>query len=137
VIPEQIAIRKLLTDEVEKKVFFTLHQQVKTRIFDQGQDASGSQIGRYSKAYLKKRSKKGYSGDKVVLEFTGQMKNDFQLVANPQGGLSSGFLNKHNGDKSFWVEETYGKEIFKLTAQEIQLIDKLYDAELNRILNES
>ena len=125
----------LLTDQVEKSVILTVHQQVKVRIFDRGQAANGSQIGRYSDPYVKQRIKKGLgSGKKVVLEFTGQMRNDFQVVE--QGGqIGSGFLNKVNTDKSFWVEKTYTKQIFDLTDSEEQLVEDLYQQEVDAILN--
>lgn len=124
----------LLTDQVEKSVVLTVHQQVKTRIFDRGRDVNNSQIGNYSAPYIKTRVRKGLgASSRVVLEFTGQMRNDFNVVEEG-GGLGSGFLNSKNGDKSRFVERTYSKSIFDLTTEEQDLLDSLFQQEVDRIL---
>lgn len=129
------ALREILSGDIDKRVLLTVHQQIKTRIFVDGEDASENPIGNYSKPYIKRRVKKGLGGSpKVVLEFTGQMKNDFQLIEEG-GSLGSGFLNSANGDKSEWVEDTYNKEIFKASKDEEDLIEELINSEVNRLLN--
>lgn len=106
-----------------------------TRIFDEGKAASGSQIGTYTKAYIETRKKKGLgSSSKVILEFTGQMRNDYHLIQDGPN-FASGFLNKVNGDKSEWVEDTYDKEIFNLTKKEQELLDKLVEEKVNDALS--
>jgi hypothetical protein len=129
------ALRALLRDDIEKRVLLTVHQQVKKRIFDDGQDANSKQIGVYSNKYVRQRIKKGLTGStKVVLEFTGQMKNDFQLLED-QGQYASGYLNNINGDKSNWVEGTYKTTIFDLTDQEAALMDELFEKEIETLIN--
>ena len=108
-----------------RPIFLTIHQQVITRIFDHGNDASSSQIGEYTDSYVKRRVKKGLgSSKKVILQFTGQMRNDFVLIEE-DGNFGSGFLNDANADKSKWVEETYNKVIFDLTSDEQMLLQQL------------
>ena len=70
----------------------------------------------------------------MVLEFTGQMRNGFQIIEQ-EGKLGSGFPNAKNIDKSFWVESTYNKEIFSASKDEQQLFQELLDSEINNLLN--
>ncbi len=135
VIKNQVAkLQEILDGKVDRRVLLTLHQQLKTRIFD-GFDSSNSQIGRYSAPYIKRRVKRGLGGNpKVILEFTGQMKNDF-LLLEENNGYGSGFSNDANGDKSFWVEDTYDKRIFDLSDNERELLEDLYEQQVNQLLN--
>jgi hypothetical protein len=127
-------LRKLLTGETQRAVILTVHQQITKRIFDDGKDKNETLIGNYTLGYLKRRVKKGFpSNRKVILEFTGQMRNDF-LVVDVNGQLGSGFLNKFNADKSFWVEETYAKEIFDISKSETDLLIELLDQSTTEIL---
>lgn len=59
----------------------------------------------------------------VVASLTRQMENDMKVISL-SGGYGIGFSNKHNYDKSQWVEGTYkmkGK-IFALSAEEKQAV---------------
>lgn len=58
---------------------------------------------------------------KVVLSLTRQMENDMGVVAAGKS-YGIGFKNKLNYDKSIWCEETYNKDIYKLTPQELELV---------------
>ena len=129
-------ISDLLNPEFLKPVLLTVHQQMTRRIFDEGKDANNSQIGEYSDAYVKQRQKKGLgSSKKVILEFTGQMRNDFLLIQDGSN-FGSGFTNENNGNKSEWVEDTYDKTIFDLTDQEEQLLEALINERVEQTLNE-
>lgn len=138
VIERQIlALKEILSGRPQRRVLLTVHQQMTTRIFDEGKDAKNSRIGVYSDAYLKQRKKKGLgSSKKVVLEFTGQMRNDYQLIEKG-GKFGSGFLNNFNGQKSEWVEDTYDKSIFDLTSEEERLLTDLLNEETQRILEQA
>lgn len=119
------------TEEFLRPIFLTLHQQVTQRIFDQGLDARDAQIGEYSEEYIKRRVKKGLGASpKVILQFTGQMRNDFVFIQD-QERQGSGFLNQANADKSKWVEETYNKVIFDLTEKEERLLSELIEAKID------
>jgi hypothetical protein len=128
-----------LLQEVGKKEFLvpilnTVHQQVVKRIFDDGKDAQGAQIGTYSEPYIKRRQRKGLGANsKVNLEFTGQMRNDF-LIVEEGDKVGSGFLNRFNYDKSKWVEATYGKEIFNLTKDEEELLSRLINQGIQNLI---
>ena len=129
-------MKALSSDQVITKVLITVHQQVTTRAFDAGKDANNTDIGEYSDKYIKTRQKKGLgTSRKVVLEFSGQMRNDFLLKNQGSNVWTSGFSNEANFDKSEFVEETYKKEIFKLSNNEEKLIDELISNETKRILN--
>ena len=54
---------------------------------------------------------------KVIISLTGQMENDFSVVAT-QTGYGLGYNNTENANKVEYVEHTYGKKIFALTADE-------------------
>lgn len=78
---------------------------------DAGTFSRGNSIG-------KSRPKYNRSGDtKVVVSLTRQLENDWSVIATSRG-YGIGFLNSHNTDKAGWVEGTYNKKIFKLTAGE-------------------
>lgn len=124
----------ITTDKVERKVFSSVHASISNRIFGGGKDERGSNIGTYSSAYIKTRIKKNWgSSRKVILQLTGQMKNDFSLIRDGSD-LASGFKNDKNGQKSRWVEETYNKEIFTASKQEEDLANELYAGELDKLI---
>jgi hypothetical protein len=128
-------LKKILRGDLDRAVFLTAHQLITRRIFDQGKDSKDRAIGEYSEPYVKRRAKAGRgSSKKVILEWTGQMRNDFHLIE--QGGkFGSGFLNDFNADKSEWVESTYKKDIFEASKKEEKDIEIIYQKEVNRILN--
>ncbi len=93
---------------------FAIH---KPRIFEEGKDANGNQIGEYVDGYYKeKRREKGREIGFVNLAMTEQMKRDYQPTQD--GIVGYGFTNKFNLDKSFWNEDRYQKEIFALSDAE-------------------
>ena len=134
------------TSRLERMVAVQMLQQVKSRIFDQGKDSNGGQIGNYSAAYMKQRRAKNFpSSTQVILQATGQMHSDFQY-ANDGDQFGLGFKNANidttgkkkvtsNSDKAEAVERTYGKEIFKLTDSETKNAHKIVEIEVNKILN--
>jgi len=112
-------------------IALTVHQQMVKRIFDDGKDASDAQIGEYTEGYVRTRERAGLGGDrKVILQFTGQMRNDFSVIQNNRK-LGHGFKNTANFDKSEWVEETYEKEIFDFTDDEKKLFSDLLNEKLD------
>jgi hypothetical protein len=76
------------------------------------------------------------TGDtKVVISLTRQMENDFKVVATDQGyGL--GYSNPDNLAKAGYVEATYKKKIFDLTASETELAIAVATEELTKFLNQ-
>lgn len=131
----QEAMNAISRGEPERRAALTFQQQVTVRIFDQGKDKNNQSIGKYSEGYVKQRRKKGLgSNPKVVLQFTGQMRNGFTIVEH-QGKIGLGFLNNTNLEKSYWVEDTYKKEVFSATTQEKNLYSGLLEKEINRLIN--
>jgi len=124
----------LNTQKVEREVLTTMLAITEDRIFTRGLDSKNQTIGKYSEEYTKLRAKKGLGGsDKVVLQFSQQMRNDFSVIIGTETGL--GFKNDTNFDKSFFVEDTYDKDIFSHTASEVKLALKLYGEIAGRIVN--
>lgn len=124
----------------------------KPRIFDKGQDDTGSQIGTYGtnpisiskknqarntgKTYFKGGYAE-YHGDigkgssRVILRNTDQMMMDYGVVFNgSEAGL--GFQNSLNADKAGWMIEKYEKNIFFLSEREADAIGNVYLQALNR-----
>ena len=122
-------------DDLNQRVFNTIHIEVEQRIFDKGQDSDGRQIGTYSPGYKKERARKNYpSSSKVILQATNQMVNDFKFLVLKSGKeYGSGFSNMINFKKSEWVEDTYKKAIFKLTNKENKRIEEVMDKELEKL----
>lgn len=124
------------TDKVERRVFSSVHASISDRIF-KGKDEKNRTIGTYSDSYVKRRIKNNWGPSrKVILQFSGQMKNDFSLIKDNEG-FGSGFKNTKNGEKSKWVEETYKKEIFSATNEEERKANDLYASELNKFIRRS
>lgn len=74
------------------------------------------------------------SDRKVILSLTRQMENDFSVIATANGyGL--GYQNEENYKKSQYAEKNYNKKIFDLTETEEQLVIKVAETEVNRLLN--
>lgn len=113
-------------DKMIREVAFTSAAEMRERIHERGQDASGAQIGTYSPQYLRTRVKKynRTADPRVVLSLTRQMENDFTTGADnseptkTNKGYGIGFKNPVNFQKSQWCEETYGKPIYRFTTNE-------------------
>lgn len=74
------------------------------------------------------------SDTKVIISLTRQMESDFSVMATDKGyGL--GYKNKDNFDKVAFVEQTYGKKIFALTAEEKEKVIVTANEFINSILN--
>lgn len=114
----------------------------KPRIFERGETAGGSKIGKYStkKASISKKSqardtgktyfKGGYSEYKsdvgknpgfVILRNTDQMYADYGIVSSGNG-FGFGFQNEFNANKSGWNEDHFNKDIFQLNDKEIEVV---------------
>lgn len=110
----------------------------KPRIFAQGFDAKGAKIGTYSTKPIsiakdkqarntgKTFFKGGYAEYKraigknpgfVNLRNTDQMMMDYGLIGS-NGNYGFGFHNDSNSEKSTWMEQKYGKQIFDISRHE-------------------
>lgn len=121
----------------------------KDRIFAKGQASDGSQIGTYSTNPIsiskskqarqtgKTYFKGGYSEYKtsigknqgfVNLRNTDQMMMDYGVIQSGDN-VGLGFQNDVNRDKSNWMTDKYGKDIFDLNDREV-------DVSINVLLDE-
>lgn len=152
-----------LIDKINNAIRSERHQRValtttlavhKPRIFQQGKDATGSQIGQYSTkpASISKKNqarntgktyfKGGYAEYKsaigknqgfVNLRNTDQMMIDYGLVYEG-GKFGFGFQNDINGDKSGWMTDKYKKDIFELSDAEVEVMAKVLVDQLNQAI---
>jgi hypothetical protein len=126
----------------------------KPRIFVQGLDAAGNQIGTYSKnpisistksqarntgktyfkgGYAEYHGAIGKGSDKVNLRNTDQMYADYGVVGG-NGKYGFGFQNNENYNKSQWMEEKYKKEIFELSDKELDVLADVLVDQLSKFL---
>lgn len=93
----------------------TLRLNKKTGVFS-GEEKVGKNRPRYNRT----------NDPKVVASLTREMENDMKVIdANPNYGI--GYTNKHNYDKSQWVEATYKRKgkIFILSNGEVTAINEV------------
>lgn len=133
--------RIVKSDRTNRTALTTSLAVHKKRIFDEGKDANGSQIGTYSttptsiskknqarntgKTYFKGgyseyKSAIGKNPGHVNLRNTDQMMMDYGMVVSGDD-YGWGFQNEENYNKSQWMEEKYKKEIFSPSDPEIDL----------------
>lgn len=72
---------------------------------------------------------------KVIISLTRQLENDYAVVASAPNGYGISFNNQINYDKSTYVEKTYGKDIFPMTAAEEKDFIALVEETVNKSLN--
>lgn len=124
------------------------------RIFQDGKDATGGNIGVYSTkptyiakgqqsrntgrtffpgGYRQYKQLTGKATNKVVLRDTDQMMMDLgtQVLGRNEYGI--GFTNPFNKDKSEWMEAKYNKDIFSTSEQEDNLFIRTMEFEINQI----
>lgn len=120
-------------DRIDRRALSAMQTQLDIRIFKEGKYANGRELGDYSEEYQKLRARKGINETvKVNLQFTGQMRKDFKLKVLGKNQYGSGFDNVENFDKSEWLEALYRGIIFELSKEEEQLLETLYEAEIER-----
>ena len=107
-------------DGLLREVAVGMQALTRERIHEQGRKGDGSQIGEYGDKYLKLRqSKYNRTADrKVILSLTGQMENDYKVIALSDTEYALGFDNQLNADKADWAEERFGK-VYTLTQEEL------------------
>lgn len=143
------------SERILKTALVSVQSEMVERIHTQGKDSKGSSIGQYSTnpisiskknqarntgktffkgGYKEYKNKIGFSGSKVNLENTGQMRQDFSIIDISITALGLGFKNQLNADKSDWMEDKYDKKIYSPTKKENETAIKVIEFEINRIL---
>lgn len=138
------------SDKGRRIALSTVMARHKTRIFEQGLDASGGKIGTYSTkpASIGRRQqarntgqtyfKGGYSEYKsavgknpgyVILRNTDQMYADYGILVSGDS-YAFGFQNTFNADKAGWMTDKYDKEIFHLSESELDTLMNVLISEL-------
>lgn len=125
----------------------------KPRIFQTGQDANKSKIGKYSTTPIsiskknqarntgKTYFKGGYAeykdaigkGGDVNFRNTDQMQMDYGIIQNGSE-FGFGFQNSENFNKSQWLQDKYDKDVFDLTDQELDILGDVHKAEVEKLL---
>jgi len=125
----------LLEGSAVQEILDQVTDKIDTRIFDDGLDASMRQIGFYSEGYDKIRAEKGLATGRVILQFTGQMRQS--MILQDSDEITIDFDDSFAENKSEWVESTYDLEIFTLSDDEEDFVEELIEQEANNILNGS
>jgi len=131
------------SDKMTREVATTVMGEMRTRIHVKGKAADGSDIGTYSKGYMKVRTgnfksptiargkSKGKlrpvynrkNDKKVILSLTSDMENHM-IIAPIANGTGIGWSNPDDYNKSQWNEKRYNKRIFALSKEEIEIAEE-------------
>lgn len=116
------------------------------RVFNEGKDTSGNDIGQYAGAdskskgrYKALRNRKGLRIDKVDLQFTGAMMKSI-VNGQTQDGAEIGFNNTELAKIGSYNEERYKKDVFAPSATETEnaralMVDYVKEELKNKIKN--
>jgi hypothetical protein len=148
-------INNAIRDERFKRIAIsTALPAHKARIFQQGLDVSGSQIGTYGKnpisiskknqarntgktyfkgGYAEYHGAIGKGSDKVVWRNTDQMMMDYGIVQSGQE-FGYGFQNNENANKAGWLTEKYDKEVLAVSDKELEIVTNTYVTLINRAI---
>lgn len=131
--PLTVQLTKMASDQaidsLVREIAQTMLGQTRERIHEEGKKSDGSQMGKYSKEYLKVRARRynRTADPKVILSLTGQMENDWSVIALGNQSYGLGYKNSLNADKANWNEDRYGK-IFALTKDELKQVQLIVNA---------
>jgi hypothetical protein len=143
--------RAVKSDQAMRASLSTVLAIHKPRIFQSGQDAGKSKIGTYStkKISISKKNQArntgqttfpgGYAqykamigkGGDVNFRNTDQMQMDYGISAN-NGQFGFGFQNTENYNKSQWLQDKYGKDVFDLSDNELAVLGDTLQAEVEK-----
>lgn len=98
--------------------------ETRTRIHNYGERATGAPIGQYSDNYLKLRIDSGKGSDrKIVFSFTRDLQRDYSIIAISDTEYGLGFQNDVQAQKSKWLTERFGNDIWALSESELEQVD--------------
>lgn len=134
----------------------SVQSEQKDRIHKRGLDSKGQRIGKYSekpisiskkrqvrntgqtyfpKGYREYKQRIGQESNFVTLENFGQMMRDYTFFPINKKSIVQGFKNPINAKKATWAEENFDTTIYDWTEEEENIFNKVFDYELNRLLN--
>jgi len=139
------------TDSLLREIASGMLAKTHTRIHNYGERADGTPIGTYSDAYMKLRTdsystnyytkgkNKGqprplYKRDfdtKVIFSLTRQMEKDYSIIAISDTEYGLGFQNPVDGQKSVWLQEQFGNNIWALSEEELSDVEAIIQEFVN------
>lgn len=127
-----LKLTNMQRDRMTREQAFSLLAVMKDRIFVQGKDSNGSQIGTYTPAYIRVRNSKKYrrgTDSKVIISLTRQLEDGCHVEALTTGeiGYAITLRTQEDMQKARWCEETYKKPIFAPTAEERAMVMQIAD----------
>jgi hypothetical protein len=113
---------------------------VSNRIQQKGQDSAGvkmktkspEKFGAYSKAYGKKRQRKGFQTNHIDFTVEGDLWSAWKVLPINNRSIGVGFTGQEI-EKAGWLEDMFG-DVFVLTKEEEADILELATFEVNKIL---
>lgn len=121
------------TDTLLRSIAFGMLPLTKKRIHEQGQRATGSPIGEYDNRYLQLRVNK-YNRDSdrtIIFSLTGQMENNYKVVAISDKEYGLGFDNSLDANKSVWLADRFGNDIWQLSNSELDAMESIIQQFIN------
>ncbi len=102
---------KASVDSLLREIAQNMLRETSQRIYEQGRNAKGGQIGTYSPKYMKTRLKNNRgSSTRVIFSLSTQMEKDYKIIP-VQGGYGLGFSNPLNVKKADGLQ--YGNKNLK------------------------
>ena len=109
---------KASADSLLREIAQNMLRETRQRIHEQGKNAKDAPIGRYNFKYIPTREKNNRGSDrKVIFSLTGQMENDYKVIA-VQGGYGLGFSNPLNAKKAEALQ--FGQGIYQVKAFQVK-----------------
>ena len=118
------------SDKIRRIALSTTLAVQKPRIFNNGENERGGQIGKYSKKYGEYKTKIGKNPGYVNFRNTDQLMNDYGIIA--QGDqYAFGFQNSANAEKPGHLMERYG-DVFHVSGRELDVFGEVLNNEINK-----
>lgn len=127
-------------NKVLRAAAFESADMVSNRIQQQGENSSAAKIvtrspekyGAYSKAYGKKRDRKGFQTGIIDFTYEGSLWSAWRVFPISKKSIGVGFFGQEV-DKAKWLTDRFGK-VFELTKEEKADILQLITLEVDKIL---
>ena len=122
------------TDSLLRSIAFGMLPLTKKRIHEEGQRATGSPIGEYDNKYLQLRvNKYNRTADRtIIFSLTGQMENNYKVIAISDTEYGLGFDNSNDAEKSVWLADKFGNDIWQLSKDEIVAMESIIEDFINK-----
>ena len=121
------------TDSLLRTISEAMLGETKFRIHNEGLRATGNGIGQYNDRYLKLRvNKYNRTSDRdIVFSLTGAMENNYKVIAISDTEYGLGFDNPDDADKSVWLAERFGNDIWALSEKELNDVNTIVQEFVN------